>query len=367
MDAATIAIYEQRANEWESSRRAGVTQHARAFASAVACEEVGFVTADLGCGPGWHSADLGPTPVVAVDAARAMLELVPRYAPAAWRVQADLGALPFRRGAVGAAWGSKSYVHLARVDFPLALAELHRSLAVDAVAELALFGGDMELGTFDHDEFAGRHFSLWDEMHLRDVVVGAGFEVESWDVTSGKDGTRTVRVRMRRLVTLPDYVGPAMRILVVGLNPSIYAAEAGVGFARPGNRFWPAALAAGLVTRDRDPRHALLAHRVGMTDLVKRATVRADQITGAEYRTGFSRIERLVGWLRPSVVCVLGLTGWRLVTDRSAVAGIQPAGLAGAPVYVMPNPSGLNARVPLSELADHLRRAVESADSPPRA
>ena len=65
-----------------------------------------------------------------------------------------------------------------------------------------------------------------------------------------------------------------MRLLVCGLNPSIYSADAGVGYARPGNRFWPAAIAAGLVTEDRDPRHALSHHGVGITDLVKRATGR---------------------------------------------------------------------------------------------
>ena len=66
-----------------------------------------------------------------------------------------------------------------------------------------------------------------------------------------------------------------MRLLVVGLNPSLYSADVGVGYRRPGNRFWPAALGAGLVTRDRDPSHALRVHGVGMTDLVKRATSNA--------------------------------------------------------------------------------------------
>ena len=104
-----------------------------------------------------------------------------------------------------------------------------------------------------------------------------------------------------------------------------------------------------------------------MTDLVKRATARASEVSRAEFREGVQRVERLVEWLRPRVVCVLGITGWRVVTDSAATVGLQPTRLAGVPVYVMPNPSGLNARVPLSELADHLRRASESGERQPRA
>jgi TDG/mug DNA glycosylase family protein len=152
-----------------------------------------------------------------------------------------------------------------------------------------------------------------------------------------------------------------MRLLVCGLNPSVYAADAGVGFARPGNRFWPAARAAGLVTVDRDARAALVQHGVGMTDLVKRATPRADQLTRDEYRAGLARVERLVHWLEPGAVCFVGLAGWRAAVDRRAVAGVQPDGIGGRPAYVMPSTSGLNARVPVGELADHLRAAAALA------
>ena len=91
-----------------------------------------------------------------------------------------------------------------------------------------------------------------------------------------RHGEEWIDVDATRARTLPDTVGPGMRLLLVGLNPSEYAADAGAGFARPGNRFWPAALAAGLVTRTHDPFHALRVDGVGMTDLVKRATPRAD-------------------------------------------------------------------------------------------
>jgi TDG/mug DNA glycosylase family protein len=148
-----------------------------------------------------------------------------------------------------------------------------------------------------------------------------------------------------------------MRLLVCGLNPSVYSADAGIGFARPGNRFWPAAIAAGLVTSARDTRAALAAG-IGMTDLVKRATPRADELTRDEYRAGLSRVERMVQWLQPGAVCFVGLAGWRAAVDRHAVAGVQPDAIGGRPAYVMPSTSGLNARTPPSELADHLRAAL---------
>ena len=152
-----------------------------------------------------------------------------------------------------------------------------------------------------------------------------------------------------------------MRLLVCGLNPSVRAADAGVGFVTPGNRFWPAALAAGLVTRDRDPFHTLDVHDVGMTDLAKRATRRADELAADEYRSGLERVERLVRWLAPGAVCFVGLAGYRVAVDRAAVAGPQPTPLGGRPVYVMPSTSGLNAHSGLGDLTDHLRGAVDLA------
>ena len=153
-----------------------------------------------------------------------------------------------------------------------------------------------------------------------------------------------------------------MRLLICGLNPSVRAADAGVGFVTANNRFWPAALAAGIVTRDRDPRHAFLQHGVGMTDLVKRASVAAKEITTAEYRAGAARVERIVEWLQPGAICFVGLAGYRVAVDRHAQPGIQPNAFGGVPAYVMPNTSGLNARFSLDDLAEHLRHAAWFAD-----
>lgn len=185
---------------------------------------------------------------------------------------------------------------------------------------------------------------------VEDLIVGAGF--------LPLDGQRA-----ERRLSLPDTVGAGMRVLVCGLNPSVYAAERGVGFARGTNRFWPAVVAAGLVDRERDPLHALVAHGVGMTDLVKRATVASSELGRDEYAEGAARVERLARWLRPRVVAFVGLEGWRAAIDRTAVAGLQPAPFAGRPAYVLPSTSGLNAHVRLADLLEHFRRVATLADS----
>ena len=199
---------------------------------------------------------------------------------------------------------SNRFQQLAPERLPLALAGLHRAMEV---------GGVLDLTTW------------WQPEPLRDLLVGAGFDIEDMRLIEPSRRRRAahdgVLARARRARTLPDTVGAGMRLLVCGLNPSLYAADAGVGFARPGNRFWPAARAAGLVSADRDPDHALRHHGVGMTDLVKRATVAADELTTAEYRTGLARIERLVRWLCPGAVCFVGLAGWRAAVDRRAQPG----------------------------------------------
>jgi TDG/mug DNA glycosylase family protein len=217
-------------------------------------------------------------------------------------------------------------------DLPLALAGLHRSTAVGARVRIRVVGG-------------------WELVHVQRVVEGAGF---SFDGVTPSRSTR-LDVGATRLRTLPDTVGPGMRVLLVGLNPSVYSADAGVGFARRGNRFWPAALDAGLVTRDRDPEHALRAHGVGMTDLVKRATVRAGELAADEYRAGAARVEAVVAWLQPRSVCFVGLSGYRIAVDRSATAGWQEESFGGRPAYVMPNPSGINAHATPAVLVEHLR------------
>lgn len=351
MDQKTLRIYEANALEWANVRKPNRTELTRALAARSSGPSV-----DLGCGPGWHSGLL-PKPVVALDGALAMLRLVRENTPDALPVQADLEALPFRREALTTAWARNSYVHLPRANVPGALADLHRALAVGAQAMVLVLLGDREgRNIFTRNDFPDRFFSQWDLDQLLDVIVGAGFDVDGYDVHGETE--YEVHVRLTRARTLADLVRPDLGLLVCGLNPSLYAADAGIGFARPGNRFWPAALAAGIASRDRDPWHAFRAHSVGFTDLVKRATVAASELTRDEYRAGYARVERLVQWLQPAVVVFVGLAGWRAAVDPRAKPGRQPDGIGGRPAYVMPSTSGLNARVRLAELVDHLRAAA---------
>jgi TDG/mug DNA glycosylase family protein len=356
MDRDTVAVYESRAAEWRDAREARYLDRAVLLSDAV---RPGGVVADLGCGAGLHLPYL-PRPTVALDAAAAMVELAREAVRDVPGVQGDLEALPFRRGALDGAWARASYLHIARDRLPWALMELHHALAVGAPAHLTMMRGEGE-GPFPNDDFAGRFFARWNPADLRDVLTGAGLDVVD---LHPDDGTRNdwLHVLVERRRTLPDVVGPGMRLLLCGLNPSLYSADVGVGFARPGNRFWPAALAAGIVTRDRDARHLLLHDRIGMTDLVKRASAGAKELTRDEYRDGAARVERLVRWLLPGAVCFVGLAGWRAAIDRKAQPGLQPDAFGGVPAYVMPSTSGLNARVPVAELADHLRAAAALAD-----
>ena len=355
VDRDTVVVYETRAAEWRERRPARFVERARALADAIA---PGGVRLDLGCGAGLHLRSLG-RPVVALDAAFAMAELAREAAPEAWPMQADLMALPVRRQCAAGAWARASYLHIARPWLPWALAELHDALAVGAPVDLTMRHSDDD-GLLADDDFPGRYFVGWRAGPLTDVLVGAGFTIDKLDVDAG--GGEWLHVRATRGRTLADRVGPGLTVLLVGLNPSEYAADAGVGFARPGNRFWPAALAAGLVSRDRDARHAQQVHGVGMTDLVKRATPSASALRSAEYRDGVARVERLVTWLRPRVVCFVGLTGWRAAVDRSATVGPQPEPFAGVPAYVMPNTSGANAHARLEDYVAHLAAVRRLAD-----
>jgi TDG/mug DNA glycosylase family protein len=359
-DDPTLAVYEASAARWRARRLPADVDAARALAARAGPPGGRRPLLDAGCGPGFFTAALGPG-VVALDGAAAMLDLVAEAAPAAARVRADLAHLPFRRGGLGGAFARNAYVHVPRSRVPLALRDLHRALAVGAPVHVTLFAGDQEHGEWPDDDFPGRRFSLWPRPLLDDVLVGAGFLVDELHTRATGTGAGVHLIGATRARTLADTVAPGLRVLVCGLNPSVYAADAGVGFARPGNRFWPAAVAAGLVSRPGDADHALRVHGVGMTDLVKRATPGAAELTADEYRAGMARLERLVRWLTPGVVLVVGLAGWRAAVDRRAAPGPQPEGLGDRPVYVMPNTSGLNARSSLGDLTDHITAALALA------
>jgi len=354
VDERTIRVYEDGAQRWRDLRPARFSERAAAMGTALPS---GAIRVDLGCGAGKHLPYLG-APVVALDGALAMVRLARETFPDAWPIRADVLELPFRRGGLGAAWARSIYVHVPKVDLPRALAELHRVVTVGAPVDLTMEFGAREGEDEDDTEFPGRFFALWEPEPLRALLVGAGFSVDVCE----HDGGEWIQVQATRARTLPDFVGPGMRLLIVGLNPSEVAADRGYGFAGPTNRFWPAAVAAGLVTKAKDPLHALRVDHVGMTDLVKRASPSAKELTAPEYRAGFARLEDLVAWLQPRAVCFAGLTGWRAVADRKATAGVQDRTVGGRPVYVMPNPSGLNAHDTVATLTDRLRAALALAD-----
>jgi TDG/mug DNA glycosylase family protein len=164
--------------------------------------------------------------------------------------------------------------------------------------------------------------------------------------------------------TIPDLIAPELDVLFCGINPGLYSAAIGRHFARPGNRFWPALHRGGFTPRLLGPidQAELLGHGLGITDLVARATTRADELTPAELALGGQQLLAKVRRHRPAWVAVVGVTAYRVAFDRrNARLGHQPAGLGGAGLWVLPNPSGLNAHYPADKLAAtfaELRAAV---------
>jgi TDG/mug DNA glycosylase family protein len=167
-----------------------------------------------------------------------------------------------------------------------------------------------------------------------------------------------------------DLIGPDVRLLFVGINPGLWTAAVNAHFARPGNRFWPALYRAGITADLVDASEgmppadadALVRAGVGVTNLVNVATARADELSAEQLRAGARRLTRLVGRARPNVVAVLGLSAYRAAFGvRSATTGRQPEALEGAELWVLPNPSGLNAHENIDSLARWYRAAAEAA------
>ncbi len=163
-----------------------------------------------------------------------------------------------------------------------------------------------------------------------------------------------------RDATVPDLVPPVLKLLFVGINPGLWTAAVQTHFARPGNRFYPALLEAGVVDRRIDPsagmtdvdRDYFRDRGIGITNLVHRATARADELTREELLAGREALDAFVATHRPAVVAVLGVTAYRTAFGRPKTTnGEQPEGLRGARVWVVPNPSGLNAHDTVHSLA----------------
>jgi TDG/mug DNA glycosylase family protein len=153
--------------------------------------------------------------------------------------------------------------------------------------------------------------------------------------------------------TVPDLIAPGLAVLFCGINPGLYSGATGHHFARPGNRFWPTLYAAGFTDHQVRPweERRLLGYGLGITNLVARATATAAELEPDELRAGRARLERKVRRFRPQAVAVLGIGAYRLAFNLSrAPVGRQPASLGPAELWVLPNPSGLNANHQLRDL-----------------
>lgn len=169
--------------------------------------------------------------------------------------------------------------------------------------------------------------------------------------------------------TVRDVIAPALRVLFCGINPGLYSGATGHHFARPGNRFWPTLHQAGFTPRLLHPseERELLTYGYGITNLVPRATATADELLAEELVAGKRRLESKVKRFQPRVVAVLGISAYRTAfVQKAAQLGKQSEELAGTGLWVLPNPSGLNAHYQLANLVEHfriLREALEGNDA----
>jgi TDG/mug DNA glycosylase family protein len=164
--------------------------------------------------------------------------------------------------------------------------------------------------------------------------------------------------------SIPDVIDSGLDVLFCGINPGLYSAATGCHFARPGNRFWPALHAAGFMSRRLQPweRDELLACGCGVTNLVRRATVAADELSVEELRAGARRLARKVARVRPRFVAIVGIGAYRAAFDRPRAAlGRQPERLGGAVLWVLPNTSGLNANHRPADFARAFRSLAVAA------
>lgn len=154
--------------------------------------------------------------------------------------------------------------------------------------------------------------------------------------------------------SLPDVLAPNLQVLFCGINPGLYSAATGYHFARPGNRFWPTLYRAGFTPRLFQPHEQgeLLTYGYGVTNFVTRATAAAAELSTAELREGGELLRQKVIRYQPQALAVLGITAYRTAFGlRGAVLGLQPERIGETELWVLPNPSGLNAHYPPAALA----------------
>ncbi len=164
--------------------------------------------------------------------------------------------------------------------------------------------------------------------------------------------------------TIRDVIAPGLRVLFCGINPGLYSGATGHHFARPGNRFWPTLYQAGFTRRLLAPseERELLILGYGITNLVPRTTATADELSPDELLAGRKRLEGKVKRYQPRVVAVLGIGAYRMAFQQpKAALGLQTSSIANAALWVLPNPSGLNAHYQLADLVEHFRILLDTA------
>jgi TDG/mug DNA glycosylase family protein len=170
-----------------------------------------------------------------------------------------------------------------------------------------------------------------------------------------------------RDTTVPDLVRPGLRVLFCGINPGLYSAAVGHHFARPGNRFWPALRASGFTDRLLSPfeERELLGAGIGITNVVCRATASADELSREELAAGARKLQSKVRRYKPRVLAVLGMGAYRTAFGRrDAGPGLQAETIEATQIWVLPNPSGLNAHYQPRDLARFFGQVREFVDKP---
>ena len=166
---------------------------------------------------------------------------------------------------------------------------------------------------------------------------------------------------------MPDLIGPGCKLLFVGINPGLWTTATQTHFCHPSNRFYPALQKAGLIDWVVDPsigmsevqRRSFTGAGLGITNLVPRATARASELETTELRRGGERLVNFVSRHKPTVIAVAGVTAYRTAfSEPKATLGDQELGIAGASLWVVPNPSGLNAHETTESLAEHYREVA---------
>jgi TDG/mug DNA glycosylase family protein len=180
-------------------------------------------------------------------------------------------------------------------------------------------------------------------------------------------GVRPSKVQLAEAYgrVIPDLAGPGLRVLLVGINPSLWSGWSGRHFGRPSNRLWPTLHEAGFTDRRLRPEEQseLLAAGIGITNLVSRATARADELTDDEIRDGVPRLLATVERWQPRYVAVLGVSAYRVAFRRTrASVGPQPEAVGTARLWVLPNPSGLNAHYQQPDLTREYARLRQALD-----